>query len=112
MLSAGVALAPAAAHSQTCGFAAGGTLTGIVNTYYPGVGTPAVDATSITVDRSAIRGAATPIAAGDMLLVMQMQDAQINATNDANYGSNGGTGSGVTALNNTGLFEYVVATSG
>jgi hypothetical protein len=112
VLSAGALLAPAAAYAQTCGFPAGGTLTGIVNTYYPGVGTAAVNATSITVDRSAIRGSATPIAAGDMLLVMQMQDASINSTNNANYGSNSGTGSGVTALNNTGLFEYVVATSG
>jgi hypothetical protein len=112
VLSAGALLAPVAAYAQTCGFPAGGTLTGIVNTYYPGVGTAAVNATSITVNRSAIRGSATRIAAGDMLLVMQMQAASINATNDANYGSNSGTGSGVTALNNTGLFEYVVATSG
>src|SRR5439155_6742217 len=68
--------------------------------------------TSITVDRSVNRGlTGSPIAIGDMLLVMQMQDATITATNNANYGSNSGTGSGVTLLNNSGLFEYVVATS-
>lgn len=112
VLSAGAVLGQGSAYAQTCGFAAGNTLGGVINTYYPGVGTAAVDATSITVDRSAIRGAVgSLIVAGDMLLVMQMQDAAINATNDANYGSNSGTGSGVTALNNTGLFEYVVATS-
>ena len=64
-------LPPAAVHGQTCGFGDGGTLTGVVNTYYPGVGTAAADATSITVDRSAIRGATgSPVAVGDMLLVM------------------------------------------
>src|SRR6185503_7234329 len=58
--------APAAA--QTCTFPNSGTITGVVNTYYPGVGTPAAGATSVQVDTSAIRGATgTPIAAGDML---------------------------------------------
>ena len=59
-----------------------------------------------------IRGATgSPIAIGDMLLVIQMQDAAINSTNTAAHGG-GGTRSGVTALNDTGLYEYVVATTG
>jgi hypothetical protein len=97
--------------AQTCGFGAGGTLTGVVNTYYPGVSVNAAR-TQVTVDTANRFPAANPaIAAGDMVLIIQTQDAQINASNNANYGSNSGTGSGVTALNNSGLFEFAVATS-
>jgi hypothetical protein len=108
-------LSPAAARAQTCSFTTpGAALTGVLNTYYPGVGTAAVDATSITVDSNTIRGATgTPIAAGDMLLVMQMQDAEINNNNNNTYGDGiaGTPGSGATFINNSGLYEYVVAAS-
>ena len=87
----------------------GGTLGGVVNTYYPGSANASAGATSITLGTS--RGAATPVAVGDLLLVIQMQDATINTGNNANYGANNGTGSGATALNSSGRFEYVVATS-
>ena len=60
--------------------------TGVVNTYYPGVGTPAAGATSVQVD-TPHRRPGTPIAAGDMLLVMQMQDAQIDTHNTGDYGA-------------------------
>jgi hypothetical protein len=107
-----IALAAAPAGAQTCTFPASGTITGAVNTYYPGVGTPASGATSISVDTTAIRGATgTPIAAGDMLLVIQMQDAQINDGNTNAYGDGvaGDPATGATAVNNSGLYEYVVA---
>ena len=52
------------------------SLSGVVNTYYPGVGTAAAGATSIDV--GAPSGAATPIAAGDLLLVIQMQAADFD----------------------------------
>ncbi|WP_159690773.1 hypothetical protein, partial [Flavobacterium sp. 9R] len=58
------------------------------------------------------------INSGDLLLIIQMQDASINATNDNTYGSgfpNTGTdflgGTGFTNIGNTGLYEYVVATN-
>jgi hypothetical protein len=78
------------------------------NTYYPGLqATVSAGSTSITI------GAATgihPINAGDVLLIIQMQGAQINAANDITYGD-GATGSGY--LNNAQLYagnmEYVVA---
>ncbi len=87
-----------------------GTLTGIVNTYYPGTANAAAGATSISVGTS--RGAATAIAAGDLLLVIQMQDAAINSTDTDSYGDGvaGGTASGSTSVNNSGKFEYVQAT--
>ena len=94
------------------GSGAGGTLTGVVNTYYPGQGTASAGAATIQV--GAASGAATPIAAGDLLLVMQMQGADIDFTNTDSYGHGGAAAtpaSGYTALNNTGRYEYVMATS-
>ncbi|WP_154648002.1 Ig-like domain-containing protein [Pedobacter arcticus] len=60
----------------------------------------------------------TPIKSGDLILLIQMQDASFNYTNSNLYGSgltNSGPdnlgGTGFTNLNNSGKFEYVVATS-
>ncbi|MBA4372834.1 MAG: hypothetical protein C0402_08205 [Thermodesulfovibrio sp.] len=86
------------------------TIAGIVNTYYPGNGNPAAGATSIPVGALDARGSGTAISAGDLLLVIQMQDADINASNNATYGDGQNAGSGYTALNQTGLYEYVIAT--
>jgi uncharacterized repeat protein (TIGR01451 family) len=85
-----------------------GNLTGVINTYFPGTGTAAAGVTSVAV--GAATGAATPIAVGDLLVVMQMQNASINSTNTSGYGD-GVTGSGSTNLNNTGVYEYATATS-
>jgi fimbrial isopeptide formation D2 family protein len=89
----------------------GGALGGVVNTYYPGTATANAGATSITVGASNVDGAATPVAIGDLLLVIQMQDAAINSNNTSAYGANNASGAGATALNNTGHYEYVAATS-
>jgi uncharacterized repeat protein (TIGR01451 family) len=86
----------------------GGTLTSVVNTYYPGTATVAPGATSIPV--GAATGAGTAIAAGNLLLVIQMQDASINDSNTVAYG-NGSTGQGFTALNSSGDYEFVTAQS-
>jgi hypothetical protein len=86
-----------------------GTITGIVNTYYPGTSANASGANAITLGVS--RGATTPIEAGDLLLIMQMQDAVVNANNTSAYGANNGSGSGATSLGQSGLYEYIVATS-
>jgi LPXTG-site transpeptidase (sortase) family protein len=86
------------------------TLTGVVNSYYPATANAGVGAKSISVGAS-IPGGSPPIAAGDLLLVIQMQDADINAVNSIAYGD-GTTGRGSTALHSTGLYEYVRATSG
>src|SRR5438128_9329622 len=94
-----VALMPVQAQT-TCATAGkdgnGGTLTGVVNTYYPGTATANAGATSISVGTS--RGAATAISSGDLLLVIQMQDAAINSSNNSRYGdgANNGAGSGYT----------------
>jgi uncharacterized repeat protein (TIGR01451 family) len=84
----------------------------IVNSYYEG---PSVNttvnagSTSIPVGSINSAGNQTTITSGDLLLVIQMQDADINFTDTSNYGAGNGTGSGYTAPNRTGLYEYVVA---
>ena len=73
----------------------------VINTYYPATASVAAGATSITL--GAATGAATPIASGDTVLIMQMQDATIDSTNSASYGTVSGGGAG--------LYEYAVATN-
>src|ERR1700730_9295623 len=86
------------------------SLSGVINTYYPGSGTASGSA-AITL--GAATGAALPIAIGDLVLVIQMQDAAINSTNTGGYGDGiaGDPATGWTALNSAGLYEYAVATS-
>jgi uncharacterized repeat protein (TIGR01451 family) len=102
-----VALAPVVSVvCSTTTLTAGGTLTGQINTYYPGNGNVAIGATSIPV--GAANGTGT-IAAGSLLLIIQMQDASINPSNSVAYG-NGSTGAGFTTINNAGNYEFVKAT--
>jgi|GEM_PF-1363484 len=88
---------------------AGGTLTGIVNTYYPVTASVSAGATSVPVGVSS--GASTAITAGDLLLLIQMQDAEIDGTNSSAYGDGnpGGNASGYTAVNNSGKYEFLKA---
>ncbi len=117
-----LALCPQPARAQCNSFPAGGTLGGIINSYYAGTGTRAAGSLFVTVDTAygVLPGGAAAIAAGDLLMIMQMQDATITSTNTECYGDNtdetGGTctntganGSGATAQNSAGLFEYVIA---
>lgn len=110
-----VACAAAEAHAQTCATpgkdGAGGSLSGVVNTYYPGNANVSAGATSISL--GAPTGASTTITTGDLLLVIQMQDAQINNSNNDTYGdgSGGDPATGSSAINQSGLYEYVVATN-
>lgn len=51
------------------------------------------------------------ISKGDLLLIIQIQDASINTSNSAAYGSGNSSnkGSGYLSLNNVGKYEYMVA---
>jgi hypothetical protein len=106
-------LLPCDSRAQVCsGFPDGGTLTGIVNTYYRGQGTNSAGATRIRVyNDGTVRGAGAAIGAGDMLLVIQMQDANINTDNGDTYGDGVAStpANGQTTLNSSGYFEYVLA---
>ncbi len=94
---------------------AGGTLSGVVNAYFPpALGTVAAGAKTITLGAAAAAPAAqTSIAIGDLLLVIQMQGAQINSTNTSSYGDGvpGDPASGSTSLGSSGQFEFVTATA-
>ena len=87
----------------------------IVNTYYPGTGTVAAGATTITVNNSDRQGSATQIAAGDLLLVIQMQGTEINLDQSNAYGDGVAGAPASGQLNNAsftaGRYEYVMATS-
>ncbi len=109
--STGTASSESNACAQAGKNGAGGNLNAIINTYYPPSAanvTLATGATSVTLGTS--RGANTGIAIGDLLLVIQMQDAAINSTNTSSYGD-GASGSGSTNLNNSGVYEFVKAAS-
>ncbi len=93
---------------------AGGVLSGVVNTYYRASanGTLAAGNKSVTL-AAALPATGTPIAVGDLLLIIQLQDALINNTNSSSYGDGmpGDPAAGSSNLQSSGQFEYVTATS-
>ena len=102
-------IVPQSAFAQVCGTPGKdgvATPSGVVNTYYPGTGTAASGSTTVGIGAmQSVVG--TPIAAGDLVLVIQMQDGSATTfSNDTSYG--GGMGSSV------GSYEYarVVSVSG
>jgi hypothetical protein len=82
------------AYPQTCvapGKDGPATLSGILNTYYPGVAAGiAAGATSLTLGLPSL-GAAGTVTVGDKLLIIQMQGADINSNDDERYGDGTGT---------------------
>ena len=105
------------------------SISGIINSYYPG-STGNVPAGTNTIAIGAIDtssgGSATPIAAGDLLIVMQMQGAEINFSNSDCYGDGVGTagcatytlttaasyaGGNLATNYRAGTWEYCTATS-
>jgi uncharacterized repeat protein (TIGR01451 family) len=89
-----------------------GNLSGVLNTYYPGNNLSLAPGTQTMAVGSSI-GLGSSITPGDLLLIIQMQDATINSSNTSSYGSGlaGNNGSGSTSLGNSGLYEYVVSTN-
>jgi Secretion system C-terminal sorting domain len=101
------------AYSQNCPTSGTHSQSANENTYYPGTqASVAVGATSITLG-TAGAGAnfgSTPIAVGDIVFIVQMQGAQINAVNSSGYGANNLTGSGFLSTNlSAGRMEFAVA---
>jgi len=86
-----------------------GNITSAVNSYYAPSAAVTLSPGTASVTLAAGAGANSNIASGDLLLIMQMQDADINSNNTSAYGAGTTTGSGYTALNSAGLYEYVVA---
>src|SRR5882672_5358351 len=81
------------ADAQSCPLNSNISINSFPNTYYPANQTN-VNAGSFSIALGSVTYGATPISAGDALLVIQMQGAQINKTNTSNYGDGSGTGRG------------------
>jgi uncharacterized repeat protein (TIGR01451 family) len=110
-----------------------GNVTTIVNSYFAAnSGTLNAGVANTTITLGTQSGATTPVAVGDLLMLIQMQDADINSSNSDSYGdgvAGGGDGgvpaipaytsgtvgfpatgaSGHTAINNAGRYEFVQA---
>lgn len=113
LLPLALGLAALNLQAQTCavpGRDGGASVSGVVNTYYvPGNGTYSSGSTSMALGGAT--GAATAVAPGDLVVLMQMQCANINSNNTANYGAGDGTGRGYTEPGTcqAGRYEYVRA---
>jgi uncharacterized repeat protein (TIGR01451 family) len=86
------------------------------NVYYPSNGAQTLTAgTSNSIVVGAARGATTPLAVGDLLLVIQTQGADINSTDTDSYGDGlaGGSANGTSVTSNftAGTYEYVTVAS-
>ncbi len=95
--------------NPTSGLTTIATVGQITNSYYPGTGNPITGSSSVTVGAIDGRGSATAIATGDLVLIIQMQGANINSTNTDAYGDGvaGGNASGMLSANYyAGYYEY------
>jgi hypothetical protein len=118
LLILGVLLAGVPVHAQNCDIS--GTvlltpedpLTGVVNSYFPGQSVlPVAGGSQITIKSTVPgQGASGGIAVGDLVIVMQMQDATINILDALGYGGGGLLGNGQLALNSCGLYEFARVT--
>ncbi|MFD2787545.1 T9SS type A sorting domain-containing protein [Hymenobacter rubripertinctus] len=80
------------------------------NTYFPGGATTAMSTTSIAVGAAL---GSTAIEAGDLVMLIQMQGADLNITNSTSYGAGTATSSGnlAGATFTAGYYEYAIATN-
>ena len=115
---AGYFLSPLAADAAIPSFLTCGTpnkdgaapaLSGIINTYYAGTGTPTAGSNTITLGSLNPNGSSIALSPGDMAFIVQIQDSTINSTNTSSYGSGTGIASGYLSTN-AGKYEYVKIT--
>ena len=103
LLLAGTGRQQAAAQAGKSGVGTIATTNAIVNEYTALTANATTGATTITVASSSLNANnrfAAPLAAGDLLLLVQPQGAAISTADDATYGT-------VTALNNAGRYQLV-----
>jgi uncharacterized repeat protein (TIGR01451 family) len=113
-----------ASWAQVCaapGKDAPGTVSGVINTYYAGNGNLATSATTLTLG-AASGATGNTVSTGDLLLIIGMQGATYDASDDERYGDGTGTAAaqpltslsqanGYLDANQAGLFEYVRVTA-
>ncbi len=108
-MAASLTIVPQSALAQVCGTPGkdgAATPSSVVNTYYPGTGTASSGSTTVNIGTMQ-SGGGVAIGAGDLVLIIQMQDGSATTfSNSTSYG--GGVGSSV------GSYEYakVVSVSG
>jgi hypothetical protein len=113
--------------AQVCGvsgFDGPTNATSVINTYYPplpnsslSIGSTSVQLSEVpSTDRYGNSFGNIPISAGDLLIIIQIQDGTINTSNSKSYGSgNANSGpdalgaTGYTSLGNAGKYEYLIA---
>lgn len=96
----------------------------LLNTYYPAQNSQTITPSSSFINLDAVPSidiygnsfGDTPIKAGDLLLIIQMQGANFNSSNStlygsgiANFGLDNLGATGFTDIENTGIYEYVIA---
>lgn len=110
--------------AQVCaapGKDAPGTISGVVNTYYAGNGNLATLATTLSLG-AASGATGNTVTVGDLLLIIAMQGATYDTSDDERYGDGTGTAgaqpltsvsqaSGYLSDGQAGLFEYVRVTA-
>lgn len=82
-----------------------------VNSYYPGIANAVKNTYTLQVGAIDSRGSATPLTIGDMILIIQMQGAEINSADSNSYGDGLSTGSASGYLTTNllaGNYEYNV----
>ncbi len=102
------------ANAQSCPLSGTTSISSNPDTYYPGADT-AVAKGAKFIKLGAVGSGTTPIGSGDLLLLIQMQGAAINSSNNNSYGDGISGGSANGYLNDAnllaGTMEYVVATN-
>jgi len=100
------------ATAQSCPSTTTTNINSYPNTYYP-ASQASVPAGSTSIVLGSAYYGSTPISTGDILLIIQMQGAQINSSNNSNYGDASGDGSGYLSNSQltAGNMEYVIAAS-
>lgn len=98
------------AMAQVCGAPGKDGVTFSRNTYFPGVGTASSGSSVVNHGsaRADTNAAIAGFSAGDLALVIQMQDALVNNTNTGAYGDgvSGDPATGSTNLRNAGVYEF------
>ena len=111
----GTSSPPTVSTAQVCGRPGAdgvGLIAGFINTYFAPISTSAPAGTN-TISLGQSVGSGNQIDRGDLVMIIQMQDATINSSNNNLYGSgiSSNAGSGQTDMGASGLYEYAVATS-
>jgi uncharacterized repeat protein (TIGR01451 family) len=98
------------AHAQVCAAPGKDGTSFSRNSYFPGLGSAAAGSSVLSFGSPRLDGNAstTPFSVGDLVLVIQMQDALINNTDSAAYGDGlgGDPATGATNLRASGLYEF------